>query len=286
MIRESTRTAPAPFPGIDRERSFTIMGVVNVTPDSFSDGGKYFSPSKAIEHGLLLAEQGARIIDVGGESSRPGSFPISAEEEADRVLPVIEGIHRVHDVILSIDTMKSSVARLALRSGAKIVNDISAMTFDPEMADVAVTNDASVILMHMQGTPRTMQIDPVYHDVVREVKMFLEDRVHSCRSLGIESIAIDPGIGFGKRIEDNLTLLRKLESFVTSDVPLVVGTSRKSFLGSVTGKAVDARLAGSIASALLAWMKGASILRVHDVEDIRDALLVAEAISTGRFYAV
>ncbi|MBL0177322.1 MAG: dihydropteroate synthase [Ignavibacteria bacterium] len=255
-----------------------IMGIVNVTPDSFSDGGRFPTPQDAIAHAVLLAGEGADILDIGGESTRPGAVPVTTDEEIRRVLPVIEGLWRVTDVPISIDTRKAAVADLALRAGADIVNDVSALCYDAAMAGVAESHDVPVILMHAQGTPETMQDAPVYADVLREVRDFLEERLLFARARGITRLLIDPGIGFGKRHEDNLALLRELHSFLDLGVPLVVGTSRKSFLGRITGRAADERLAGSIASGVVACLHGASILRVHDVRETRDAVLVAETI--------
>jgi dihydropteroate synthase len=255
-----------------------VMGVVNVTPDSFSDGGRFPTPQDAVACGLRLLDEGADILDIGGESTRPGAAPVVADEEVRRVLPVIEGLRRMTDVPISIDTRNAAVAEQALRAGADIVNDVSALRHDARMADVAASHDAPVILMHAQGTPETMQDGPYYTDVLREVRDFFAERLSFARARGITRLLVDPGIGFGKRHEDNLALLRGLHGFLDLGVPLVVGTSRKSFLGRITGRAADERLPGSIASGLVAWCNGASVLRVHDVRATRDALLVAESI--------
>jgi dihydropteroate synthase len=255
------------------------MGVVNVTPDSFSDGGMYFEARAAVEHGLVLAEEGAAILDVGGESTRPGAAPVSEEEELRRVLPVVEPLaaagHR-----LSIDTSKLAVARAALDAGATIVNDVSAFRFDPGLAALVAERGAHCCLMHMLGEPRTMQEDPRYEDVVSEVKAFLEERLAFAVAEGVpeERVWLDPGIGFGKTVDHNLELLRRLGELVAIGRPVVVGTSRKSFLGKLAGgKPEDERLPGTIATNVLALERGASIFRVHDVAPVAEALTVAAA---------
>jgi dihydropteroate synthase len=256
------------------------MGILNVTPDSFSDGGLFLKPDRAVARGLELLSQGADIIDIGGESARPGSDPVSLEEERKRVLPVIKELRKKTDRLISIDTTKSGVARAALEAGADIINDISGLRFDPAMISLAAESRVPVIVMHMLGRPKTMQDNPCYDDVVSEVKDFFEERIESLKSRGIarEHIIIDPGIGFGKRQEDNLALLNNLASFQELDRPLLVGTSRKSFLGRILDLEADQRLEGTISSSLLSVINGAHILRVHDVEPIRRALQVAEAI--------
>ena len=255
------------------------MGVVNVTPDSFSDAGLFLDPGAAIDHGLQLAEEGAGILDVGGESTRPGADPVAADEELRRVLPVVEALaaagHRV-----SIDTTKLEVARAALAAGATLVNDVSAFRFAPDMAGVVADAGADCCLMHMLGDPRTMQADPRYEDVVGEVKAFLEERLAFATAEGVpeERIWLDPGIGFGKTVEHNLELLRRLGEIVALGRPVVVGTSRKSFLGKLAGgRAEDQRLPGTIATNVLAFERGASVFRVHDVAPVADALKVAAA---------
>ncbi len=257
------------------------MGVVNVTPDSFSDGGRFLDPDAAVAHGCLLARDGAAILDVGGESTRPGAEPVGVDEEMRRVLPVIERLaaDRV-PVELSIDTTKRAVAGAALDAGARMVNDVSAFRFDPELAGLVADRHARCCLMHMLGEPRTMQEDPRYGDVVSEVKSFLEERLAFAVGEGVaeERILLDPGIGFGKTVEHNLELLRRLDELVAIGRPVVVGTSRKSFLGRlVGGRAEDERLPGTIATSVIAWERGASVFRVHDVAEVVDALAVAAA---------
>jgi dihydropteroate synthase len=257
------------------------MGIVNVTPDSFSDGGLFLHADAAVEHGRRLAAEGADILDVGGESTRPGAEPVAAGEEIERVVPVIErlaagaGAPRI-----SIDTSKAAVAREALGAGASIVNDVSAFRFDPEMAGVVADTGAGCCLMHMLGEPRTMQRDPRYEDVVGEVRAFLEERLAFAVAEGVaeERVWLDPGIGFGKTVEHNLELLRRLDEIVAIGRPVVVGTSRKSFLGKLAGDRDEAeRLPGTIATNVLALERGASVFRVHDVAQNRDALQVAAA---------
>jgi dihydropteroate synthase len=258
-----------------------IMGILNVTPDSFSDGGKFFSADRAVEHAILLAEQGADMLDIGGESTRPGSVRISAEEELNRVLPVIEGIRRHSDIVLSIDTYKADVARQAIEAGVQIVNDISALRFDSGMIDVIRAGGASVILMHMKGSPETMQLDPFYDDVVSEVGTFLTERAEYAVRAGIQQILLDPGIGFGKRFEDNIALLRSLKEFTGFGFPLAIGVSRKSFIGTILDLPVDRRQVGTITATVLAMVNGARLVRVHDVGDIKKAVLVYQAVQTG-----
>ncbi len=257
-----------------------VMGALNVTPDSFYDGGRYARSEDAIEHGLCMAKEGADIVDIGGESSRPGSQPISPAEELERVVPVIEGIRRRSDVLLSVDTTKAAVAEEAIACGASMVNDISALRFDPKMAEVIGGSGAFVILMHMVGTPKTMQIAPRYTDVVTEIKAFLAERIEAAVQLGIERarIIIDPGIGFGKRLEHNLTLLKGLSSFTTLQAPILVGLSRKSFLGKLLDLPPEERLEGTIAANALAIVNGADIIRVHDVKEGRRTADVARRL--------
>jgi dihydropteroate synthase len=256
-----------------------LMGVVNVTPDSFSDGGLYLDPEAAIRHGEGLARAGAAILDVGGESTRPGAEEVAPEEELRRVGPVIEGLAEI-DAQISIDTSKAAVADAALDAGAEIVNDVTALRGDPEMAALCADRGVTVVLMHMLGTPRTMQRDPVYEDVVAEVKAFLAERVEAAVAAGVaeERIWLDPGIGFGKTAEHNLELLRRLSELRELGRPLVVGTSRKSFIGKVDGSDAGERLGGTIASSVLAGADGAEVLRVHDVAEVGQAMAVAGAI--------
>ena len=265
-----------------------VMGVVNVTPDSFSDGGQYLEAERAVEHGRVLVDEGADLLDIGGESTRPGSAGVSAEEERARVEPVLEGLSRV-GVPISIDTSKRTVAAAALDAGAGIVNDVTALRSDPELADLCAERDCGVMLMHMLGTPRTMQESPTYDDVVEDVKAFLAERIEFALGRGIaeERIWIDPGIGFGKTLQHNLALLRRLGELRALGRPICIGTSRKSFIGTLTDREVGERLGGTVASNVLALANGAAIFRVHDVRAVREALVVAKAIlgRPGRAHA-
>jgi dihydropteroate synthase len=259
---------------------FTIMGIVNVTPDSFSDGGQYIDSERAIAHGLELEAEGADILDIGGESTRPGAAPVPEAVELDRVLPVISGLRaRGVRAEISIDTAKAGVAAEAIAAGASIVNDVTALRGDPGMAEVVAAAGVRCCLMHMRGTPRTMQDDPRYGDVVSEVTAFLQARLEHAVAAGIaaERVILDPGIGFGKTPEHNLELLRRLPELVALGRPVLVGTSRKSFLGRLTGRDVSHRLAATIATNVLAYAGGARIFRVHDVAPIHDALAVTAA---------
>ena len=255
-----------------------IMGIVNVTPDSFSDGGLFLDAEAAIAHGRELAAQGADILDVGGESTRPGAEAVGAEAERDRVVPVVEALAPDHTV--SIDTSKAAVAEAALDAGAAIVNDVTALRADPELAGLCADRGCGVVLMHMLGTPRTMQDDPRYDDVVDEVKGFLVTRISAAIGAGIDErrIWVDPGIGFGKTVAHNIELLRRLSELAEIGRPIVVGTSRKSFLGKLTGREVGERLGATVASNVLAAAAGADVIRVHEVPAAREALKVAEAI--------
>lgn len=246
-----------------------IMGILNVTPDSFSDGGRYTEPGPAIERGLQMVREGASILDIGGESSRPGADSVSAAEEIRRVVPVLAGLAAATDVLLSVDTTKAEVAEQALAAGAHIINDISALTADPALEEVARRHGAGVVLMHMQGTPRTMQREPSYQDVAEEVAFYLEERVRALIHAGLDPtcLAVDPGLGFGKTVEHNVALLRGLPRLARLGRPVLVGASRKSFLGHLTGRAVDERLAPSLAALAFAVQQGAHILRVHDVKE-------------------
>ncbi len=256
-----------------------LMGVVNVTPDSFSDGGLYLDPAAAIGHGSELVAQGAEILDVGGESTRPGAEPVAEAEELARVVPVVEALAPAGAEV-SVDTSKGAVAAAALDAGATIVNDVTALRGDPAMAALCAERGCTVVLMHMRGDPRTMQEDPRYGDVVAEVGEFLASRREAARAAGIaaERIWLDPGIGFGKTAEHNLELLRRLPELAALGQPLVVGTSRKSFLGKFDGAPAGERLGGTIATAVLAAAGGAGVLRVHDVAEVAQALTVAGAI--------
>jgi dihydropteroate synthase len=256
-----------------------LMGVVNVTPDSFSDGGLFLEPEAAIAHGEQLVREGAAILDVGGESTRPGAEEVSAEEELARTQPVVADLAALgHEI--SIDTSKLPVAEAALDAGAAIVNDVTALRGDPEIAGLCADRDAGLVLMHMQGTPRTMQESPAYEDVVDDVKAFLAERMEVAVAAGVgeERIWLDPGIGFGKALEHNLELLRRLGELRELGRPLVVGTSRKSFIGKIDGSEADERLGGTVASCVLAAAEGADVLRVHDVAEVRQAMTVATAV--------
>jgi dihydropteroate synthase len=256
------------------------MGIVNVTPDSFSDGSAFLNEDRAVEHALKLACEGADILDVGGESTRPGSLPVSEEEETRRVLPVIRKLRPKTGVLISVDTTKSAVARAALEAGADIVNDTSGLRSDPAMAPLIARSGAAVILMHMKGIPRTMQDAPHYDDLFAEVKAFLRDRVREAEAAGIvaERTIVDPGIGFGKTAGHNLTLLNGLDAFQDLGRPVCVGFSRKAFIGRVLGLPPGERLEGTIAAAVISVSRGAHILRVHDVGAVAKAVRVAEAI--------
>lgn len=254
------------------------MGVLNVTPDSFSDGGRYFRAEDAVRRGIRMAEEGADILDVGGESSRPGSDPVSAQEELDRVAPVLEKLARAVDARLSIDTYKPSVAEVCLGLGATLVNDISGFE-DPEMARVTARGGAGAVVMHMRGRPKTMQQDVVYEDVVLDVRAFLEERGGRAREAGIDEVIVDPGIGFGKTAAHNFELLKRLGEIVSLGYPVLVGPSRKSFLGTLpSALPADERLEGTLAAVAVAVMNGASIVRVHDVREARRVVEVVDAV--------
>ncbi|MGP0067457.1 MAG: dihydropteroate synthase [Isosphaeraceae bacterium] len=261
-----------------------VMGIVNLTPDSFSDGGQIADREEALAHARRLVEDGADLLDLGGESSRPGSEPVSLSEELRRIVPAVEALSDRLDVPISIDTTKAEVARRALEAGACIINDITAMSGDPDMGRVAAESGAGVVLMHMQGVPSTMQEDPRYADVVREVYDFLARRADWAESIGIprDRIAIDPGIGFGKTIEHNLEILRNLRRFDTLGCAVVIGTSRKGFLGKITGRALPARATASVVSSLAACVQGARVVRVHDVAPMVDAIKVWGAVQGWR----
>jgi dihydropteroate synthase len=265
-----------------------IMGVLNVTPDSFSDGGKFLDVERAVEHAKEMARAGADIVDVGGESTRPGAAPVGVEEELRRVLPVVE---RLRDVVVSVDTTKAAVAERALAAGARIVNDISALRFDARMVDVVRDAGAGAVLMHMQGTPQIMQRDPHYDDIIAEVRSFLAERVAFAESHGLKKsqIAVDPGIGFGKTVAHNLQILARLGEFGSLGCPLLVGVSRKSFIGKLltpreAGRKpeTDGRLWGTAATVAWAVAQGAQIVRVHDVAEMADVVRMVEAVKQAR----
>ena len=256
------------------------MGIINVTPDSFSDGGEFFDPQAAIEHGLRLVDQGADVLDVGGESARPYATPVEPDEELRRVIPVIAALCEQTSIPLSIDTSKASVAREAVAAGAEIINDITGLTADPAMLGTAVETGAGVCVMHMQGTPQTMQNKPAYHDVVEEVLGYLRQRRDALTTAGVEQdrIALDPGIGFGKTPQHSLSLLSNAWRLHQLGCPVLVGHSRKSFIGAVLGDPNADRTAGTIGAALSLALQGVQILRVHDVAPVRQALLLYEVI--------
>ena len=269
---------------VEREGPW-IMGILNTTPDSFSDGGNYLRPEAALRQAEALVQAGADIIDVGGESTRPGSAGVSLEEEMDRVLPVVERIRENFDTLISVDTTKAELARAAIEeAGANLINDISALRFDERMGETVARLRAPVVLMHMKGTPGTMQQAPEYTDVVREVQEFLAERIESALAAGIsrEKLILDPGFGFGKRLEDNLALLRRLAEFRVWELPLLVGLSRKTFLGKITGEERPAgREIETVTAGVLATLAGADILRVHDVLAASKALAVLRAVRGG-----
>jgi len=256
-----------------------LMGILNVTPDSFSDGGKYFSIESAIKRGIEMVENGADIIDIGGESTRPNSESISVGEELRRTIPVIEQLAKRIDVPISIDTTKSKVAEESLNVGATMVNDISGLMFDEEMISVVAKAKASLVVMHIQGNPKTMQQNPRYENVVEEVKQFLLNAILKATANGVSQIFIDPGIGFGKALEHNLSLLNHLQEFTSLGYPILVGTSRKSFIGKLTNELqADKRLEGTAASVALSILNGANVVRVHDVKEMKKVVLVTDAI--------
>lgn len=260
------------------------MGILNVTPDSFSDGGKYLDAQHAVDHALHMVEDGADIIDVGGESTRPkgvygeGAEAVAPTEEIRRVTPVIEMIAKKSDIPISIDTYKSDVADAALHAGAVIVNDISGLKFDPHMAETAAQHGATLIAMHIKGTPKTMQQHPVYENLLQEIKNYLSESISAAHAAGIEQVIVDPGIGFGKTTEHNLTLLRSLHALKELGCPILVGPSRKGFLGNVLQLPVDQRVEGTAAAIAVSIVNGANIVRVHDVKEMKRVAMVTDAI--------
>jgi dihydropteroate synthase len=279
----SRTSAARNFPGAGATGPGPVLvGILNVTPDSFSDGGEFFDPESAANHASAMMDEGAGIIDVGGESTRPGSDPVPQEEEIRRVVPVIEGILAVRpEAVISIDTYRADTAAAALEAGARIVNDVSALRSDPRMASVVAEAGCPVVLMHMKGEPKTMQEEPFYQDVVREVGEFLAQRAEHSVAAGVrpENIIVDPGIGFGKNLEHNLALLRDLCVLVDLGFPVLIGASRKRFIGTISGvKEARERVFGTVATSVLAYQKGARYFRVHDVRANREALAIAEAV--------
>jgi len=269
-----------------RKRTFTLggqtllMGILNVTPDSFSDGGLYFNKEKAIAHGLRMVEEGADFLDIGGESTRPGSKPLELEEELSRVIPVIKSLAKEVDVPISIDTYKSKVAQKAMEVGAEIINDISGLNFDQNLAQVAAKGNAPLILMHMRGTPETMQKDVHYDSLFSEILQYLKDSIQKAESAGLdpEQIIIDPGIGFGKTLDDNLLIIKNLSEFRVLGKPILLGTSRKSFIGKILNAEVEDRLEGTLSSIAIGVLNGAHIIRCHDVLQAKKAIAIADAI--------
>ena len=268
----------------DQNRETLIMGIVNVTPDSFSDGGKYNTLESAFDHSLKLVEEGADIIDVGGESSRPGSSSITLNEELDRTLPLIIKIRtNFPDIIISIDTTKSRVAEQAILSGANIINDISGLSNDKNMAKVAFKYNVSVVIMHMQGNPKTMQNNPSYGDLIGQIKIFFEDQIQLATNTGIQKdrIILDPGIGFGKSFEDNFKLINQLDKFCKLGFPILIGPSRKSFIGLALNEGIENRLEGTAAAVTSGIIRGARIVRVHDVKQIKKVVKITDLIRTA-----
>ncbi len=261
-----------------------LMGVLNVTPDSFYDGGRFLDTKEALKQGMKMAEDGADIIDVGGESSRPGSDPVSVEEELKRVIPVIEGLAKEIDIPISVDTYKSEVAKKALDIGASMVNDISALRFDSEMRKVIKDFDVPVVLMHIKGTPKDMQKNPYYDDLFEEITSYLKEAIRVAKNSGIDEnkIIIDPGIGFGKRLEDNLEILKNLSFLKNLKKTILVGPSRKSFIGKILDLPEEKRLEGSLAALAVAVMNGANIVRVHDVKESKKVAKIVDSIKKGR----
>lgn len=273
---------PLIFAGLTLDRP-RLMGVVNVTPDSFSDGGLFLDPGVAVEHGLKLIGDGADILDIGGESTRPGSEPVPVEEEIRRVIPVIAGLADA-GALISIDTRRAAVMRAAIDAGARIVNDVTALTGDPESTGVCAETGVDVVLMHMQGEPQTMQANPEYDDVITDIHDYFRARIEALAKAGIdvEKIAVDPGIGFGKTVDHNLSLISHIDVFHTLGTPVVLGVSRKSFIARIDRDVPPAeRIAGSVAAAIAGWDRGAQIIRVHDVAETRQALAVWRAIEAA-----
>ena len=275
-MRWTARDVTFEFP-----RPMVVMGIVNTTPDSFADGGQFPDTGSAVDHALRLADEGAEIIDIGGESTRPGSDPVSEEEELRRVVPVIERLAKRGNVVLSIDTRKPAVARAALDAGASIVNDVAANRAAPEMWQVVAAAGAGYVCMHMRGTPQTMQAKPRYDDVVREIGGFFKKRLARLAEHGVSGaqVALDPGIGFGKTLDHNIKLLSRLNKFSVMERPLLVGVSRKSFIGNLLGTPLEDRLPASLACAVWSVVEGAHVVRVHDVAETVQAVRMAEALN-------
>ena len=265
---------------LKKPSNYLIMGIVNTTPDSFSDGGKYISANKAIDFAYDLLDKGANIIDIGGESSRPGAEPVSSAEEIKRISPLLIELSKNTDSTISIDTYKSSTANYALDNGAHLINDISGMTHDKKMVNIVSRYKVPIVIMHMKGTPKTMQQNPTYNNIINEICDFLVKQANVAINAGVsnEKIIIDPGIGFGKTLNDNYKIIAKLKQISRLGFPVLVGPSRKSFIGETLDEPIDARLEGSIVSAALCYKNGAKILRVHDVEETKKSLLIVKKI--------
>ena len=285
MTRQAQKPEALDWPGhhLDLACRTAVMGILNVTPDSFFDGGAHFSLRDAVNHGLTLAREGADIIDVGGESTRPYSDPLPLDEELRRVIPVIKALAQETELTISIDTYKSEVARLAIEAGATMVNDVSALRFDPGLGPLVAEADLPIVLMHMKGTPRDMQVNPTYEDLIGEILAFLRKAVDEAHSVGIrkELVIIDPGIGFGKSFDDNLRILRELDAFSSLGQPIMVGTSNKAFIGHTLGLPPDSRDAGTMATVAAAVMNGADIVRVHNVKTAKETVRMIDAIKSG-----
>ncbi len=260
--------------------SALLMGILNVTPDSFSDGGQFLALDKAVQYALKMEKDGADIIDIGGESSRPGANPVSAQEELDRVIPVIQKIRGQSNILISIDTTKAVVADEAVKNGASWINDISGMNSDPNMVKIARKHHVPMVVMHMRGTPKTMQVDPKYHDVIQEIYDFFKERLLFAEQNGIEKeqVILDPGIGFGKTVDDNFTIIRDLDRFSSLGCPILVGPSRKSFIGQTLKLPENERLEGTAAAVTASMMNGARIIRVHDVKEMSRVIKITEKI--------
>jgi len=269
----------------DFSKKTYIMGILNVTPDSFFDGGKYINLRKAVDRGLQLVEEGADIIDIGGESTRPGAEPISVDEELKRVIPVIENLSKKINIPISIDTYKAKVAEEAIKAGATIINDISGLRFDPQMPYIAAKYDTPVVIMHIKGTPKNMQINPLYDALIPEIMEYLRNSIVIAKNAGVKEnrIIIDPGIGFGKKLEHNLLIIKKLKEFTSLGKPILIGVSRKSFIGKILDDApAEHRLEGTMAAVAVSVINGANIVRVHDVKEIIKVVKVVDAIKFGQ----
>ena len=269
-----------------KQKQSLLMGILNVTPDSFSDGGHYFKKNSAVKHALKMVDEGADIIDIGGESTKPFSDPVSLDEELSRVLPVIEALRKETDVCISIDTTKSEVANQALKVGASIINDVSAMEFDKDMVDIALKFDCPIVLMHMKGVPKNMQENPQYSSLISDIISYLNTRIDFVLSKGVDrkKIIIDPGIGFGKSVENNFEIINNLNQFTKLGYPVLLGASRKSFIGITLDVPEDDRIEGSLAANVIGLQKGVSVFRVHDVDQTRKALTIAKKILNSQQY--